>query len=64
MCFFLVIESQNKANKARLRNLQKARQVFENHLGLEIRAISKLQTVKGVTNKHVSVPYFSNVASL
>lgn len=42
-----MIESQNKANKARLRNLQKARLVFQSHLGLEIRTISKLQTVKG-----------------
>ncbi|CAG12366.1 unnamed protein product [Tetraodon nigroviridis] len=42
-----MMESQNKANKARLRNLQKARLVFQSHLGLEIRTISKLQTVKG-----------------
>nr|XP_043875787.1 kinetochore protein Spc25 isoform X2 [Solea senegalensis] len=28
-----LIESQNKANKARLRNLQKARHVFQDHLG-------------------------------
>ncbi|XP_011608304.1 kinetochore protein Spc25 [Takifugu rubripes] len=42
-----MIESQHKANKARLRNLQKARMVFQDHLGLEIRTISKSQTVKG-----------------
>ncbi|XP_028292747.1 kinetochore protein Spc25 [Gouania willdenowi] len=34
-----LIESQNKANKARLKNLQKARLVFQEHLGLEIRTI-------------------------
>lgn len=46
---FLVIESQNKANKDRLRNLQKARNVFQDHLGLEIRTIlGKSQLVRGV----------------
>uniref|UniRef100_A0A3B5MMV9 Kinetochore protein SPC25 n=1 Tax=Xiphophorus couchianus TaxID=32473 RepID=A0A3B5MMV9_9TELE len=34
-----LIESQNRANKDRLRNLQKARLVFQDHLGLEIRTI-------------------------
>lgn len=44
----LVIESQNRANKDRLRNLQKARLVFQDHLGLEIRTIiDKTQKVKG-----------------
>uniref|UniRef100_UPI0037E80ED4 kinetochore protein Spc25 n=1 Tax=Semicossyphus pulcher TaxID=241346 RepID=UPI0037E80ED4 len=43
-----VIESQNKANKDRLRNLGKARLVFQDHLGMEIRTIlSKTQLVKG-----------------
>lgn len=51
---FTVIESQHKANKARLRNLQKARMVFQDHLGLEIRTISKSQTVEGVTYKHLA----------
>ncbi|XP_069558623.1 kinetochore protein Spc25 [Brachyistius frenatus] len=42
------IESQNKANKAKLRNLGKSRQVFQDHLGLEIRTIlDKTQVVKG-----------------
>ncbi|XP_072300412.1 kinetochore protein Spc25 [Eucyclogobius newberryi] len=34
-----VIETQNKTNKKRLKNLQKARYMFQEHLGLEIRAI-------------------------
>lgn len=34
-----VIEAQNKANKKRLNNLQNARQMFQDSLGLEIRAI-------------------------
>ncbi|KAM8857178.1 kinetochore protein Spc25 [Synchiropus picturatus] len=34
-----MILSQTKANKNKLKNLQKARTVFENHLGLEIRKI-------------------------
>ncbi|XP_068602464.1 kinetochore protein Spc25 [Brachionichthys hirsutus] len=43
-----LIHSQNRANKDRLRNLQKARVVFEDHLGMEIRKIlSKTQLVKG-----------------
>lgn len=43
-----LIESQNKANKDRLRNLGKARLVFQEHLGMEIRTISgKTQLVKG-----------------
>lgn len=43
-----LIESQNKANKVRLRNLQKARVVFQDHLGMEIRTIfGKTQLVKG-----------------
>lgn len=43
-----MIESQNRANKDRLRNLQKARLVFQDHLGLEIRTVlSKSQLVKG-----------------
>ncbi|XP_032422909.1 kinetochore protein Spc25 [Xiphophorus hellerii] len=43
-----LIESQNRANKNRLRNLQKARLVFQDHLGLEIRTIiDKTQMVKG-----------------
>uniref|UniRef100_A0A8C7ZPQ0 Kinetochore protein SPC25 n=1 Tax=Oryzias sinensis TaxID=183150 RepID=A0A8C7ZPQ0_9TELE len=43
-----IIESQYKANKTRLRNLQKARLVFQDHLGLEIRTIlSKTQSAKG-----------------
>lgn len=43
-----LIESQNKANKDRLRNLQKARLVFQDHLGMEIRTIlGKTQLVKG-----------------
>ncbi|XP_013856929.1 kinetochore protein Spc25 [Austrofundulus limnaeus] len=42
-----LIESQNKANKNRLRNLQKARLVFQDHLGLEIRTvIDKTELVK------------------
>ncbi|XP_028249211.1 kinetochore protein Spc25 [Parambassis ranga] len=43
-----LIESQYKANKNRLRNLQKARLVFQDHLGLEIRTIrGETQLVKG-----------------
>ncbi|KAF6726738.1 Kinetochore protein Spc25 [Oryzias melastigma] len=43
-----IIENQYKANKKRLRNLQKARLVFQDHLGLEIRTIlSKAQAAKG-----------------
>uniref|UniRef100_A0A1A7X0Z2 SPC25, NDC80 kinetochore complex component, homolog n=1 Tax=Iconisemion striatum TaxID=60296 RepID=A0A1A7X0Z2_9TELE len=43
-----LIESQNKANKDRLKNLQKARFVFQDHLGLEIRTVmDKTQLVKG-----------------
>ncbi|CAL1581499.1 unnamed protein product [Knipowitschia caucasica] len=34
------IEAQNKANKKRLKNLQAARHMFQEHLGLEIRAIT------------------------
>uniref|UniRef100_A0A1A8IFL3 SPC25, NDC80 kinetochore complex component, homolog n=2 Tax=Nothobranchius TaxID=28779 RepID=A0A1A8IFL3_NOTKU len=45
-----LIESQNKANKGRLKNLQKARIVFQDHLGLEIRTVmDKTQLVKGKT---------------
>ncbi|XP_059198912.1 kinetochore protein Spc25 [Centropristis striata] len=42
-----IIVSQNKANKDRLRNLQKARVVFQDHLGLEMRLVrgEKLQLV-------------------
>lgn len=48
---FSVIRSQNKANKDRLRNLQKARLVFQDHLGMEIRTIQgKTQLVKGMPN--------------
>nr|XP_046259216.1 kinetochore protein Spc25 [Scatophagus argus] len=43
-----LIESQHKANKDRLRNLQKARLVFQDHLGLEIRTVvSKTELAKG-----------------
>ncbi|XP_035533235.1 kinetochore protein Spc25 [Morone saxatilis] len=43
-----LIESQNKANKDRLRNLQKARLVFQDHLGMEIRTIlGKTQSANG-----------------
>lgn len=43
-----LIESQHKANKNKLRNLQKARLVFQEHLGMEIRTIlGKTQSVKG-----------------
>ncbi|XP_022596960.1 kinetochore protein Spc25 [Seriola dumerili] len=43
-----LIVSQNKANKDRLRNLQKARLIFQDHLGMEIRTIlGKTQPVKG-----------------
>lgn len=43
-----IIESQNKANKNRLKNLGKARLVFQEHLGMEIRTIfGKTQLVKG-----------------
>ncbi|XP_071781406.1 kinetochore protein Spc25 [Centroberyx gerrardi] len=42
-----LIVSQNKANKDRLRNLNKAKQVFQDRLGLEIRKIpgEKLQFI-------------------
>lgn len=33
------IDTQNKANKKKLKNLQKARQMFQENLGLEIRVI-------------------------
>lgn len=53
---FSVIESQNKANKDRLRNLQKARLIFQDHLGLEIRTIlGKTQLVKGIPNKYMTI---------
>ncbi|XP_061579540.1 kinetochore protein Spc25 [Cololabis saira] len=43
-----LIESQYKANKDKLKNLQKARLVFQDHLGLEIRTIhDKTQLAKG-----------------
>ncbi|XP_034741606.1 kinetochore protein Spc25 [Etheostoma cragini] len=43
-----VIESQYKTNKNRLRNLQKARVVFQDHLDMEMRTIfGKTQLVKG-----------------
>ncbi|KAK9537580.1 hypothetical protein VZT92_005184 [Zoarces viviparus] len=43
-----LIQSQNKANKNRLRKLQKARVVFQDHLGMEMRTIlGKTQLVKG-----------------
>lgn len=43
-----LILSQNKANKDRLRNLQKARGVFQDHLGMEMRTIlGQTQLVKG-----------------
>ncbi|XP_031714093.1 kinetochore protein Spc25 [Anarrhichthys ocellatus] len=43
-----LMQSQNKANKNRLRNLQKARVVFQDHLGMEMRTIlGKTQLVKG-----------------
>nr|XP_020450469.1 kinetochore protein Spc25 [Monopterus albus] len=43
-----LIESQNKANKDRLKNLQKARLVFQDHLGMEIRSVHcKTEQVKG-----------------
>ncbi|XP_017279875.1 kinetochore protein Spc25 [Kryptolebias marmoratus] len=42
-----LIESQNKVNKNKLQNLQKARLVFQDHLALEIRTvIDKTQLVK------------------
>ncbi|XP_068185365.1 kinetochore protein Spc25 [Antennarius striatus] len=41
-----LIQSQNRANKDRLKNLQKARLVFQDHLGMEIRTIIS-KTVKG-----------------
>lgn len=47
---FSVIQAQNKTNKDRLRNLQKARNVFQKHLGLEIRTIlGKSQLAKGAS---------------
>lgn len=47
--YISVIESQYKANKDRLKNLQKARLVFQDHLGLEVRTIlGKTQLVKGM----------------
>lgn len=53
---FSVIESQNKANKDRLKNLGKARLVFQEHLGMEIRTISgKTQLVKGKRNKYRNI---------
>ncbi|XP_038576391.1 kinetochore protein Spc25 [Micropterus salmoides] len=43
-----LILSQHKANKDRLRNLQKARLVFQDNLGMEIRTIiGKTQSIKG-----------------
>ncbi|KAM9344112.1 kinetochore protein Spc25 [Pholidichthys leucotaenia] len=43
-----LIESQNKENKVKLKNLGKARLVFQNHLGLEIRLIyDKTEPSKG-----------------
>ncbi|KAM9851283.1 kinetochore protein Spc25 [Aulostomus maculatus] len=43
-----LIQSQYKANKDRLKKLQKARLVFQEHLGMEIRTIcSKTQQDKG-----------------
>lgn len=43
-----LIESQNKANKNRLKNLQKCRLMFQEHLALEIRTIlGKTELVRG-----------------
>ncbi|XP_041663818.1 kinetochore protein Spc25 [Cheilinus undulatus] len=43
-----LIHSQNRVNKDRLKNLGKARLVFQEHLGLEVRTIlGKSQLVKG-----------------
>ncbi|KAK2906110.1 kinetochore protein Spc25 [Channa argus] len=43
-----LIESQHKENKYRLKNLQKTRLIFQNHLGMEIRKIvAKTQLDKG-----------------
>ncbi|KAM9804953.1 kinetochore protein Spc25 [Neosynchiropus ocellatus] len=42
-----MILSQTKANKNKLKNLQKARIVFENHLGLEIRKIRENAQMDG-----------------
>ncbi len=54
LSLFSVIESQHKANKNKLRNLQKARLVFQEHLGMEIRTIlGKSQAVKGVPNTNM-----------
>lgn len=39
LCIFIVIQSQNKANKDRLKKLNKCKDVFEKHLSLEIRKI-------------------------
>ncbi|XP_061698404.1 kinetochore protein Spc25 [Syngnathoides biaculeatus] len=48
-----IIESQYKANKDRLKNLKKARVIFQEYLGLEIRKIhdEKLQFVFRCINK-------------
>ncbi|XP_029968530.1 kinetochore protein Spc25 [Salarias fasciatus] len=42
-----LIVAQNKANKDRLKNLQKARYVFQDSLGLEIRSIAGKTDLKG-----------------
>ncbi|KAM6954940.1 kinetochore protein Spc25 isoform 1-T4 [Lycodopsis pacificus] len=43
-----LMQSQNKANKNRLKNLQKSRVVFQDHLGMEMRTIlGKTQLAKG-----------------
>ncbi len=41
VCFmhFIVIQSQNKANKDRLKKLNKCKDIFQKHLSLEIRKI-------------------------
>ncbi|KAJ8255335.1 hypothetical protein GJAV_G00203700 [Gymnothorax javanicus] len=55
-----LIISQNKANKSRLKNLNKAKLVFQEALGLEIRKIhgEKLQFIfRNIDHKDPEIPY-------
>lgn len=57
---FIVIQSQNKANKDRLKKLNKCKDVFQKHLSLEIR---KIQGKVFVLNYSVWLKYEVGVFS-
>ncbi|KAK1788568.1 hypothetical protein P4O66_002443 [Electrophorus voltai] len=60
MTSILVIDSQNKANKARLKNLNKMKEIFQERLSLEIRKIQgeKLQFIfRNINHKNPESAY-------